>query len=509
MKKAKSLFLFGMALLSFALIAIFLLEWRKAFRPQEVHTHRRLGREMEYGKAIIPVGLPDNPTAELHFMVPLDPDSLKPLPSASNILFRAPYRNEDKLVIRKDGVPWDARFYARDFGWTVFTLAIVPPKEGTQSSTYYVYPESGWFEVVLAAKKWLQKKYKLSPRRLIILGESSGGSMAEQMVATYPEQIAAAAWNGGTTYRELPDDCPVALFSFNTWGCWGAKATGHLASQTLSHEIQILWEEGPPIWEPFNKSHHGPSDISYTLRRLFLKAVMEMADDEGKVPPPSSWPIEAAMPDGRTLRFPSEEFYHEWQKLPLALNNAVRNRATTGYVAANEAIENPARCFVVFCEPMDGVLLRDCIYALTRENHAAHVVFCGETTGQAAEDGMAALASICNDPQLASLPVTLIGFGGSASAVLQVLDHEKDSGIDQVYLLNPVWDTEAPPPQFTTEGTFRGIPVHSLVLPEVYEEPTPKPQDEDAPTDPYKGMAPVLRFFQELAVSSRSAGTHP
>jgi len=46
-------------------------------------------------------------------------------------------------------------------------------------------------------------------------------------------------------------------------------------------------------------------------------------------------------------------------------------------------------------------------------------------------------------------------------------------------------------------------------MPEGYEEPTSEPQDEDAPVDPYKGMAPILRFFQELAVSSRPSGSQP
>ena len=509
MKKASIFFLGSLAALAISLIALFWHGRQDGFRVTKVRTPRSLSGETLFGKAVLSVGLPDNPTAELRFMIPLDPKTRKPLPSASNIVFRAPFLNEDRQYIREYGVPVDAHFYLYNYGWTVFTLAITPPRDGPRSPHYYVYPESGWHEVALECQKWLQKKYKLSPRRLIILGESSGGSMAEQMVATYPEQIAAAAWNGGTTYRNLAEDCLVSLMAFNTWGCFGGDSTGQMVKQSASQGIQVLWEEGPPIWNPFDKTHHGSSAIAQTLCRLFLKAVMEMADDEGKVPPPSSWPIEAAMPDGRTLRFPSEEFYHEWQKLPLALNNAVRNRATTGYVAANEAIENPSRCFVVFCEPMDGVLLRDCVYALSRENLAVWVVFCGETISQAEEDGMAALASIRNDPQLDSLPVTLIGFGGSALAVLQLIDRGKDSNIDQVYLLNPFWDPETPPPQFAPDGTFRGIPVQVQALPEVYTEDNSEPVDEDAPADPYKGMAPVLRFFQELAVSSRPAGTHP
>ena len=362
--------------------------------------------------------------------------------------------------------------------------------------------------MVFAAKQWLQKKYRLSPRRLIILGESSGGSMAQQMVATHPEEIAAAAWNGGTTYGELPEDCPVALLGLNAWGCFGGDNTRGMVRQSALQGTQVLWEEGPPVWEPFDTTHHGGSEITHTLRRLFLKAVVEMADDEGKVPPPSSWPVEAAMPDGRMLRFPSEEFYHEWRKLPLALNHAVRNRATTGYVAANEAVEKPSRCFVLFCEPMDGVLLRDCVYSLSRENLAVWVVFCGETTGQAIEDGAAALASIHDEPQFASLPVTLIGFGGSASSVMQLIDRENDSNIKQVFLLNPAWNATVPPPQFAPDGTFRGIPVQSYLSSGNSTDILPNLPATLLEVKEEK-VNPILSFFQELAVSSRPSGSQP
>jgi hypothetical protein len=164
---------------------------------------------------------------------------------------------------------------------------------------------------------------------------------------------------------------------------------------------------------------------------------------------------------------------------------------------------------VLFCEPVDGVLLRDCVHALSRENLAVWVVFCGETIGQATEDGAAALAAIRNEPQFASLPVTLIGFGGSAPAVLQALDRKEDLAIDQILLFNPVWVTAEAPPQLSPDGTFRGIPVQVQAFPEVYTEDNSEPVDEDAPADPYKGMAPVLRFFQELAVSSRPSENQP
>ena len=389
----------GLAVLSVSVLLGHRLATRTDLTPRRVRTERLDGGRLELGHAVLRPNLPGNPTVELFFAVPLEPTTGGVRATASTVLFCAPFLNEDRFL-KRDGLREEHLQFVRQCGWSLFALAIkgerTVSEDGRQN--YYVYPESGWPEVVFAVKAWLEERYGLSSRRLVVVGESSGGSMAEQLAVAYPEKIAAAAWNGGSTYASVPSESPVALFAFNAWGCPGAAASRAMSAQAAAAGVQVLWEEGPPIWKPFDATHHGCSAVAVKLRRLFLKGAMALADESGRVPPAAEWPVSFRQPDGRLLHFPSEEFRDAWANLPLELNAVLREEISARPVLVKPAGLTPTRTVVLFPGELDDVRLRDAVHALNRENCAVCLMLPKEKAADLARQVLSADAAVAHLP---------------------------------------------------------------------------------------------------------------
>ena len=143
------------------------------------------------------VSLPLNKKVDVGYLVPLGPDG-KPRPGAENMIF---YAIPSGAANRKPGSqPW-LQPLAREFNCTVFTLAIRSNLNITEDRRqYYIYREAGWFDVVFDIQEKLAKRFGLPHRKLLLMGESSGGSMVQRIAAAFPDRVAAAAWCGGSRY---------------------------------------------------------------------------------------------------------------------------------------------------------------------------------------------------------------------------------------------------------------------------------------------------------------------
>ena len=412
----------GVAVLAVGWLVGYRLATRTDLTPRRVRTDRLDGNRLELGRATLRPNLPGNPAVELYFAVPLDPATGQVRATASTVLFCAPFLNEDRFL-KRDGLRDEYLNFTRLNGWSLFALGIKGERTVSEAGrqNYYVYPESGWPEVVFAVKAWLEERYGLASRRLVVVGESSGGSMAEQLAVAYPERIAAAAWNGGRTYAELPADSPVALFAFNAWGCPGAASSRELSRRSAEAGVQVLWEEGPPIWRPFDNSHHGASAVAMKLRRLFLKGVVALADETGRVPPPAEWPVSFRQPDGRLLHFPSEEFRETWANLPLEQNAMLRGEIPVRAVLVKPEGLTPTRVVVLCPGEMDSVRLRDAVHALNRENCAVCL--------RPPSSSSAEVAQLLQDEEfLAVLPRQIWDFGETDDAELMSLSEALHAG---------------------------------------------------------------------------------
>lgn len=128
-------------------------------------------------------------------------------------------------------MPLWLRDFPEKYGFSVFSLTIEANVKITNfTDQYYIYKECGWYELIFRIKAHLEKQFKLDSRKLLIVGESSGASMAQQMVAAYPSKIAAAAWTGGSRYTEFTRPLTVSMLALSNWGCYGLHVTRDLGS---------------------------------------------------------------------------------------------------------------------------------------------------------------------------------------------------------------------------------------------------------------------------------------
>ena len=408
---------------------------RRDFALRDVRSAWSPEEGLEKGEGWMQVNLPKNRRIKVCFAVPRDAATGKLPSSASNLLFWSPYLGEER-DIQKNGLHEWAKEYARQCGWTVFTFAAEDGgRVDGKPRSYYIYPESGWHEVVFAVKAALEKRYGLTSRKLLVVGESSGGSLAEHLVAAHPEAIAAAAWSGGTAYMPMPfHDVPCGFF--NNWGCPGVPVSHELYEQGIGQGLPLLWTELPPKIDE-ELYHHGPTELTAAIKRAFLKGVMELADPAtGAVPPMESWPYSFEMPDGRIVHLPSLELLRLWERLPHRLTHAVLSRQETGFVAATEPVETPAKAALLFHSGQEDPFLQDAVQMLCQANCAVHVVFCGGSCEQSIVDGMAALAALKRDSRLATLPLAVLASGNAADAALQVAENAGDT-LAGVFLYDP------------------------------------------------------------------------
>lgn len=268
MMKFRTACITGILVIVFCLFFIFLLFFweedcpvlKKEFVP---------GTAWFEGEFSLRVCRPLNRTTLVRYIVPVDPATGMPVPEASNIIFYAPF-NGDAPRIRKMFPPW-LRCFAEHYRYTVFTLTIEADKLIVgDAERYYIYREAGWFEQIFKLKKHLEREFGLRANPLLIVGESSGGSMAERMIAHYPERISAAAWNGGSNYTDLPVGTKTRILALNTEGCYGTEATARLVRHSRAAGINILHGITQPRKGGGRIETHAPTSLAYKLMQTFI-----------------------------------------------------------------------------------------------------------------------------------------------------------------------------------------------------------------------------------------------
>ena len=212
--------------------------------------------------------LPCNRRTLVRYKIPFDRQTGQPLPSASRMVFYAPY-NGDAPRLRK-GLPAWLDFFPEKAGYSVFSLVIeTRPGMALDTKRYYVYEEAGWYELFFAIQKHLEEAFGLRNASLYIVGESSGGSLAERLVAKWPERIAAAAWNGGTSYARLPKSaCTVPMLALHTDGCYAIPATMALKQQCEEDGIPLFVGTIPRQDE--KADFHAAQPLAYQMMQLFV-----------------------------------------------------------------------------------------------------------------------------------------------------------------------------------------------------------------------------------------------
>ena len=248
--------------------------------------------------------LPEEPIIKASFLLPCDKTG-NLLPEAADIIFYAPaaYTRSamDRIEIQKCGTS----------GCAIYSFDITSDKEYTYDPVHaYHLLSSGWDKVVFGVLQKIRKFYKLPDRKLLILGESTGSSMAaEYMSSAYGDKIDAVALLG-TSYRwkKVPSQQIATLF-INTWGCYGEKPTEEMAQAYRQNNPYVLSIRTNPPWASLRRStlYHVPDQEAYFLAARFLTDFAALRRKNlNQFPLPSQWPVQKTLL-GQTCFLPSRD----------------------------------------------------------------------------------------------------------------------------------------------------------------------------------------------------------
>ena len=222
------------------------------------------------GNFILKINKPLNETILVRYAVPFDQNSGKLHKNASRIVFYAPYADERRLKI--GFIPWH-RYFAEFYGYSIFTFWVNTSNEMIENDEmYYIYKENGWPEIVFQIQEHLQQRFSLKNEKLYIVGESSGGSFAQQIVAAYPEKVSKAAWNGGLRYSTFKSGTQTKMLATSIWGDTGCLFTLLLYDQAKNMNIDMEFHVTPPNWLSKSKrfKHHEGWQFNYDLITAFI-----------------------------------------------------------------------------------------------------------------------------------------------------------------------------------------------------------------------------------------------
>jgi len=236
---------------------------------------------MKEGNFTLDVHLPLNETTLVRYIVPYSPETGRPASSASNIVFYAPYNGEEARL-KRDFPPW-IRKLAELYEFTVFTFTVNTTSQASfNEKEYYIYSTGGWYDLIFKMQEQLQNEFNLGNEKLIMVGESSGGSMIQQMIARYPEKIKRAAWCGGQKYTPFKTDTRTKILAINIWGCPGEEPTRELQANArkLGIDFQFMTTPPNPKSSPYGQYyHHAPWNFQYELMTDFITNTIEETDD--------------------------------------------------------------------------------------------------------------------------------------------------------------------------------------------------------------------------------------
>jgi pimeloyl-ACP methyl ester carboxylesterase len=385
------------------------------------------------------INLHRNKSVVVHYAIPLD-ETGKPGSDAHNIVFYAPYITE-RNFFQRDFHKW----FPEKAGFSIFSLEIYSTNEdiGVRDK-YYCFSEAGWYDVVFKAQAKIIQDFKLKPRKLLIIGESAGAAMAQQMGVHCLDRIDAIAMVGGGYFDPQKEKSKIAWLALNTWGCPGVEANRDFQKEAAELGFQVLRAETPPIWEKKGKQHfhHSPSDTAFSLMQIFIRDIAKIRDDNnGIVPPPDKWSCSSGTGDAK-MYFPSKGFEAIWESLP---HNSIR--IITQYqdkADFNFTLKLPDKKYdrvVLFVHDpayYESTLPIDNIYRIAELGAVCISVGLGEDYFKSLKNIEDALGKILKENPNLPVYVAGSGNGGMLSAVAALKNGDKR--IKKIFCMNSPWE---------------------------------------------------------------------
>ena len=393
----------------------------------------------EEDEFILKTQFPGNEDLKISYMVPIDMQG-NPLPSASNIVFYAPFAGERTPLSNPQ-----LRYFAEKLGFTVFSLNIkLDMNDIGDRQKYYIYPEVGWHEKVFAAQQKLIDDFKLKPRKLLVAGVSSGGSMAQLMATHYPDKVDAVAMIGGGTMDPVGKDSKIAWLALNTWGCWNTSVTQKFKTQAQSQGVQVLRGETPSILKTKDTTyaHHAAGIFAWRLMQAFIKDAAALREkNNGVIPPVEQWPVAETINQEKQY-LPSAEFATLWKQLPHEASAAFGDDAGTDksreYMIAEPPAGRPRGIVLFIHDPAlyASVHPVDNLFFLVKKDNIAVSVKAGDDHFKTLEKVKNALSFILENEKWRRLPIYVAGSGAGGRLAAVAALSSNNPRIKRITTLN-------------------------------------------------------------------------
>lgn len=337
----------------------------------------------------------------VRYQIPLNPLTKKPKASANSIVFYAPY-NGDANRIKNGLVPWHC-YFSKKLGLSIFSLTIETNDDVDNTKKYYIYKEAGWHELIFEIKAHLEKEFSLTEKPLIIIGESSGGSLAQQMVVSSPKKIACAAWIGGSRYRPFTCTIDIPILAINTWGCYGCQSSRKMFLNAKEHKIPILYTESFPSFTSERiYEHHAASKFSYELIQTFIR---DNLHNQHK----NRFHLQ-----GKQLL--SEKFWNLWNQIPHDAISQINQKSENQICISS--LSPPQMVFLFLSGSSDKTFIKDTLFHLYQQNVFCITLIIPGALQESSQQIELSLKRISSDQTLQKLPLIILGYNLNGSYTL-------------------------------------------------------------------------------------------
>ncbi len=258
-----------------------------------------LSQKVLVGRYKLNVDLYFNPSTTVKYIIPVDENN-KPLPSASNVVFYAPFGGDTGENFEKH--EWLIPFIV-ECGYTVFSMSMKRNVQNSSPECFFVFEESGWHDVVEEVKERLVAEYSLKDQPMISVGQSAGGALTQRLLISKPGLIDIAAWGSSGDYTEWQGPPQAAILMVSTWGDGGTQATDLLWKDLRAINGKAL-RAYTPLLRP--RDYHSIGKSAHQLIKFFVRDMVNSRAEHNGIG------YEAA--NG----YPglSSDFYKVWNSLP-------------------------------------------------------------------------------------------------------------------------------------------------------------------------------------------------
>lgn len=367
--------------------------------------------KIKEGSFTLTTNLPNNENLKITYIVPVDPEG-NPLPSANNVVFHAPYAGERTPLNDPH-----RRYFSENMGFTSFSFNMHLDLRliGDDKQKFYIFNESGWHDIVFTAQQKLLKDFNLKPSKLLVVGQSSGGSMAQLLAINHPDKIDAVAGTGGRSYNPVKNGSKVAWLVLNTWGCANTLSAKQFKRQSQTTGVQVLRGETPSILKlkGGTHAHHTAGPLAWKLMEEFIRGVVELREkNNGIMPIPKEWPIEETINNEKQF-LPSERFAFLWEKLPHKGTAIFADKNDNSHIVVMPSSRH-ARAIVLFVHDQsfyESTNPMDNLYFLAKQNNIAIGVKVNDDHFETLKRIRKALSTILRKQSWRRLPIYVAGSG--------------------------------------------------------------------------------------------------